>query len=180
MGFVLSRAGLRRRWIALISLPVLLASGAAVMVSEAQALGSTATCTLDIQLNLEPGLRLMTRAGTIASTGPGSLDCVGLIDGSPVTGPGTFDVRGRFRGTCGQGTSSGGAAYAIPTRAGTKSGTVDYIVNWAGVVGFITVSDPVYGNGSGPFDFIPVHGNCVTTPLDVIRWSSTQFVISTP
>jgi len=76
--------------------------------------------------------------------------------------------------------SSGDAAYGIPTRAGTKSGTVDHIVNWAGVVGLITVSDPVYGNGSGPFDFIPVHGNCVTTPLDVIRWSSTQFVISTP
>ena len=179
MGFVSSRAMLRRMWIVLVSLPILVAAGAAVMVSDARALGSTATCALDIQLKLNPGLTLMIRSGSIASTGPGSLTCVGLIDGSPVTGPGTFDVAGRYRGTCLQGTSGGNAAYAIPTQAGVKSGTVTYNVTWVGVLGFITVSDPVYGNGSGPFDFLPVRGNCATVPLTVIRWTSTQIVLST-
>jgi hypothetical protein len=43
----------------------------------------------------------------------------------------------------------------------------------------MTVNDPIYGTGSGPFDFIPARGNCVTTDLTVIRWSSLQIVLST-
>ena len=179
MTSLLGGARLRRWWIALISLPILLGAGAALTAGQAQALGSTATCALDIQLNLNPGLTLMTKGGSIASPEPGSLTCVGLIDGSPVTGAGTFDVRGRFKGSCTLGTSNGTAAYQIPTLDGLKFGIVDYSVTWVGVLGFITVSDPIYGNGSGPFDFIPVHGNCLNQPLDVIRWSSLQITLST-
>ena len=41
-------------------------------------------------------------------------------------------------------------------------------------MGFVTVQDPIYGNGSGPFDFNPAHGNCLNVPLDVFRWTSLE------
>ena len=178
----LTLSGMRRgraRWLAAAGLTAcLLGAAAAVEDADAQ-VGSTATCSLDIQLGLRPGLRLMSSSGSIASQQPGSLDCTGLIDGSPVTGPGTFEVSGSYGGTCAAGSSGGQAKYAIPTVAGTKAGTVSYTVNWAGIAGFISVVDPVYGSGNGPFTFIPVSGNCVTQPLTVIRWESTQIVLST-
>jgi hypothetical protein len=52
-------------------------------------------------------------------------------------------------------------------------------VTWVGIAGFITVVDPVYGTGSGPFEFLPVTGNCLNRPLTVIEWLSQQIVLST-
>ncbi|MGH9225802.1 MAG: hypothetical protein ACRD2W_18910 [Acidimicrobiales bacterium] len=75
------------------------------------------------------------------------------------------------------GRSSGKAAYSIPTLTGPMNGQVDYNVTWASAVGLITVSDAIYGNGTGPFDFIPVTGNCLTQRLTVIRWASTQLTL---
>ena len=179
----LTLSGPRRRagrWLAVAALAAGLLGAAAVAEDADAQLGSTATCSLDIQLNLRPGLRLMSSSGSIISSQPGSLNCTGLIDGAPVTGPGTFKVNGDYVGSCAAGSSGGDAEYAIPTSAGTKVGTVDYTVNWAGIAGFISVSDPVYGSGNGPFTFVPVNGNCVTQPLNVIRWTSTQIVLSVP
>lgn len=130
-------------------------------------------------LILQPGLTLVSGTGAVTSAQPGSINCVGLIAGSPVTGPGTFSVAGKYSGTCAQGLSSGQSSYAIPTQAGTAAGTMHYTLTWVGAVGVITVDDPVYGTGNGPFDMIPVTGNCITAPLTVIRWSSHKFVLTT-
>lgn len=142
-------------------------------VSPATAADSGATCTLDITLTLRPGLTLMPSTGSIISPTPGALTCVGVIDGSLVTGPGQFSVRGTYSGSLAMGTSTGTAAYSIPTTAGLAGGEVDYGVTWVGTAGFITVEDDVYGNGSGPFAFLP-NGNGVTRPVTSIRWFSQQ------
>jgi hypothetical protein len=134
---------------------------------------SAATCTLDITLTLTPGLTLTSSTGSIVSPDAGALICIGLIDGNLVTGPGVFRVRGGYSGSIAAGTTTGQASYAIPTTAGAAGGTVNYSVIWVGIVGFITVGDDVYGNGVGPFAFLP-RGDGIFRPVTSIRWLSQQ------
>jgi len=131
---------------------------------------SAATCTLNITLTLRPGLTLLPTSGSIVSETPGSLNCIGLIDGNLVIGPGRFAVRGDYSGSIAAGTTTGKASYSIPTTAGVAGGTVNYNVIWVGIAGFITVEDPVYGNGVGPFAFLP-RG---LSPVTSIQWLSQQ------
>jgi hypothetical protein len=144
-----------------------------IFVPGAAAADSAATCTLDIALTLRPGLTLTPSRGAIVSDGAGTLGCVGLIDGHLVTGPGEFRVRGSYSGTVAAGTTAGEASYSVPTTAGPAGGTVAYSVVWLGIAGFITVEDDVYGNGAGPFVFLP-NGDGLIRPVTSIRWVSQQ------
>jgi hypothetical protein len=139
----------------------------------ALAADSAATCSLDIGLTLRPGLTLASSSGSIASSDAGRLNCVGVIDGSVANGPGEFRVFGTYSGTVVLGTTTGRASYSIPTTGGPKRGTVGYSVVWVGTAGVITLADPVYGNATGPFAFLPT-GNGVTRPVTSIRWISQQ------
>lgn len=85
-------------------------------------------------------------------------------------------MNGTYSGTVAAGTTVGQASYAIPTTAGVVTGTVAYSVVWLATAGFITVQDPVYGYGSGPFAFLP-NGNGILTPVTSIRWLSQQITL---
>ena len=145
-------------------------------VPGALATGSAATCSLDITLHLTPGLTLKSGSGTISSgEAAGSLNCVGFIAGQLVTGPGQFRVAGTYGGTVLQGGTSGRASYSVPTVSGPRGGTVNYVVTWLTDAGFITVQDNVYGNGVGPFLYLP-NGTGLTGPVTTIRWVSQHIV----
>jgi hypothetical protein len=153
----------------------------AAAVPAVAAAPSVGTCLLTIQLNLNPGLTALTTGrGTIRSSGEGlsgRLDCTGLINGGIPRGPGRFGVNGTYEGSCLQGTTRGTAQFEIPTSAGVARGTVLYTVVWLSNVGVITASGANYGFAPGPFDFLPVTGDCSTEhPLTVIAWTGLHLV----
>jgi hypothetical protein len=139
---------------------------------------STATCSLNISLNIRPGLTLATQSGSIASDGQsGTLNCIGVINGGVVTGPGRFGVSGRYTGNCVQGFTEGTAPFSVPTSTGVVSGVATYTVGWVGTVGQVTATSEAYGFAPGPFAFLPERGDCVLTPLSRITWSGLQLVL---
>jgi hypothetical protein len=141
---------------------------------------SGATCSLTTALGLNPGLTLSSDSGTISSDGlRGTLSCVRVISGAPVTGTGKFGVGGTYQGSCVQGTTSGVAPFEVPTSAGMARGAATYTVIWVATVGQVTASGANYGFAPGPFAFLPAtqDGDCVGQPLSSINWQGLQLVI---
>ncbi len=141
----------------------------AVLVAPAPAHGALpAGCVLDVVVFTTPGLSTTTpglsegRAGD----GAGSIDCHGLVDGKPVTGPGTYATVFRFGPglaggfSCAQGAGVGTQTFSIPTTAGPVTRTEELSFTWVGPTGRFRGASL-----SGTFEFIPLTGDCVTSPM---------------
>lgn len=93
---------------------------------------------------------------------PGSLTCVGAVDGSPAKGPGTFRKRGTFEGSCISGKASGRLVVDVLTSDGWKSVKTDFFMVTGPGLAF------KFGESLlGPLTmvFVPTQGDCVLTPV---------------
>jgi hypothetical protein len=127
-----------------------------------------AECVLDVVIFTTPGLSSTTPGlseGRVGD-GRGTVDCRGLVDGQQVTGPGTYANVFRFGPgpagdfSCAQGGGTGAQTFTIPTTAGPVTRAEQFSFTWVGPTGR-------FGGASlsGTFEFIPLTGDCVTSPV---------------
>ena len=128
------------------------------------ATGSVVTCVGGWNVEFEPPVRLTPGESRFMAP-PGSLTCVGTVDGSPATGPGTFRKRGTFEGSCIAGKASGRLIVDILTSDGWKSVKSDFFMVTGPGLAF------KFGESLlGPLTmvFLPIEGDCVLTPVSRI------------
>ncbi len=98
--------------------------------------------------------------------GPGTIDCQGTFDGQQITGTGTYAVVGRIlagpagTATCPQGGGFGTQTFTIPSTDGSVTISEQFTFTWVGAAGRFEGQTL-----SGAFEFTPVQGDCVSTPL---------------
>jgi hypothetical protein len=148
---------------------------ALLATAPAHAAGATsAVCTNLFKATVTPGFSMLRSAGTITTHGEtGLIDCVGMIDGHRVTGPGTMGIDYAYsRGTCVAHVGSGAVSVSIPTTAGTKRMTGALTVRRVALVihaevRFLAARFSAIGHP------IPTQGTCVATPLRLFLVSVT-------
>jgi hypothetical protein len=146
----------------------------AALPAAAQAAQSDAVCTLRATDTITPGLSLTPSAGSVGSGGEtGSITCLGAINGRQVTGQGTWGVAHSYGpgplgpATCLQSSGTGTYFYTVPTAGGPLHvvGSLSYTA--LGLVGtFAGKADT--SSMSGVFQFVPIKGDCITTPVTAI------------
>lgn len=101
----------------------------------------------------------MTHTSGYFDSGPGPLDCIGLVNGHQVTGTGVMQESGPLSGSC-AGLSGGGTqTLTIPTTAGIVTITQPFTWRSVGLGG------PFEGSRfSGTWEYWPTVGNCLLTP----------------
>jgi hypothetical protein len=127
-----------------------------------------AACVLDVVVFTTPGLSSTTPGLSDGRVGDGSgtVDCHGVVDGKQVTGPGTYANVFRFGPgpagdfSCAQGAGVGTQTFTIPTSAGLVTRTEGFTFTYVGPTGRFRGTDL-----SGAFEFIPLTGDCVTSPV---------------
>lgn len=126
-------------------------------------------CNTTAVLVFRPGLSETPSSGTYNAR-DGREECNGPIQGAQPTGPITVDLDGRYGAsdpdTCsGGGEGWGVANHHVPTRDGTRTFRVIYTYKAGGISGGL-VSGTFDGDYfSGTFNFRPVKGDCVSSPL---------------
>lgn len=131
-------------------------------------------CTLTLDPGLAPGLSATGSAGTFSSGGSsGVADCDGgTVDGQAVTGPGTFDIDGRYGTTDPDTCLSGGegtgvVTFTVPTGRGPRTVTDTVTFTY----GPLQQSKPLGGAWqgeatAGTFEIsVPMTGECLARPL---------------
>ena len=146
-----------------------------LMAAPASAASSLATCTGSWNVSLSPGALLTTsRDITFGTPVTGTINCLGSVNGSPVTGQGTVTKTGQLTGSCVAATGSGTFAFSIPTAGGQKNLTVPFTM----ITGFgygVKFSSSFVGPLA--FAFVPVQGNCITSPLTEIHVVVAAFTL---
>jgi hypothetical protein len=134
------------------------------MSMPASAAPSTATCSGSWKVTFAPGLGTTSQEVEFRAEG-GTIHCLGAIDGSPVTGPGTLAEHGRILGTALAGTGSGVTTVDIPTTSGQKSISFAETLSYGPGVG-VKKSDAL----AGPFifTFLPTSGDGILNPVTEI------------
>ena len=137
---------------------------------------SSATCVGTGHISFSPGVGISSQKSTFTTQGQtGALNCVGMVKGSAVTGPGTFGEVGVLEGTVLGGTGSGSMSVIIPTTAGPASLTIPFTMTTGPGFGF-KFSDSL----AGPLTFLfyPTVGNGITAPVTEIAVVSVFFLKS--
>lgn len=130
-------------------------------------------CLADFVLTFSPGLSMTPSSGTYTSNGDtGTMTCEGSVAGRTFTGEGTRGEAGRYGigkpNTCADLDGIGKHTWSstMPTDRGPLKlgGPVDVAYGFfqgGGIVGGTIEGKSMYGE----FTVIPLHGDCVTTPL---------------
>lgn len=126
-------------------------------------------CSFEFVVTLTPGFLMMEpSSGTHGGTGPAT--CDGPVNGKQPTGAGTLSDYGAYdASTCPSGKGSGVDTIKIPTADGIETVVSNYTFTSGGKL-------PTHGRGlaggefegdrfSGSFEFMPLEGDCITTPL---------------
>ncbi|MDQ4131605.1 MAG: hypothetical protein M3133_11570 [Actinomycetota bacterium] len=128
-------------------------------------------CTAVLDVAFEPGLSITPSKGTFKTVKPGAVECVGMLQGQQLTGPGSLSLAGNYGqssdagDTCTLVLGTGTYALRLPTRPGAVSETGRF----AEVLGptregsFSAVSEDRKWGGS--FDFSPTQGDCLLAPI---------------
>jgi hypothetical protein len=120
-----------------------------------------AACHFNPNFEVTPGLVLQTTTtGGVASEGAAPLDCLGTLDGAAITGGGTIRTTGSYTGTCTSGSGSLTEYITLPTAKGAVSLISALTFSYLGAGGTFTGTYL-----SGVFYFLPLEGDCVTTPM---------------
>ncbi|MGQ0464902.1 MAG: hypothetical protein ACT4QG_06240 [Sporichthyaceae bacterium] len=121
-----------------------------------------AVCNAQVTVALKPGVSTNSGSFDYASNGQnGTITCQGEVNGSPVTGPGTVEDRGKGSGSCMGGKVEGVNIVTIPTAKGPQTFTIPVRADFNGPLG-IRNPAPDYPGG---FLFAPTKGDCVTGPI---------------
>lgn len=125
---------------------------------------STATCFGSWKVTFSPGLG--TTAQEVDSrVENGTIQCMGAVQGSPVTGHGVLAQEGRIHGTALGGTGSGTVTVVIPTLSGVKTVSFDETFTYGPGIG-LKSSDSLVGPFT--FMFVPTAGDGIFTPVTEI------------
>jgi hypothetical protein len=150
--------------------------GSGAHVAQAQGVGTAAQCFFELTMSLNPGLTVTPGTGTLSTGGEtGSISCYGPVRGALPAGVGTMGVDGRYGmaggDSCAGGVASGRGAFTVPTASGPKRIEGPFVVNYysTGVGYFTAVTDDGTVNFSGTVEFSPVVGDCLNSPMTVIR-----------
>ncbi len=133
--------------------------------------GSRTVCTFTEVVHVAPGIAVVPSEGIVSTRGQTSaMDCVGDIHGQRVTGPGTWGIEHSYGpgplggATCAQSAGSGRYFYTIPTAGG--------VIHVEGIMSYMAVGPGGTASGdagtshfTARFQFRPVAGDCVTSPL---------------
>jgi hypothetical protein len=135
-------------------------------------------CSFVKEVVLSPGFSMAPTSGVFTTNGEqGTIECDGPVDGKPPVGVGSIGTEGRYGtegpDTCTSGTEGEGVdSVTIPTADGP--------VKLLGEYTFTGGDPPKKGHGlisgrfegkrfSGTFEATPLKGDCVTSPITVLR-----------
>jgi len=123
--------------------------------------GANLDCTITVTTAVHPGVTPQLRLVAVTSHGlTGAANCTGTVNGSTVTGPGTFAVTIQETANCTQLSGHGEFVLRVPTTSGTQTvaGMFDVSGTSAGAV--------LSGDMTGTAHVTAVlEGDCVTEPL---------------
>ena len=146
-----------------------------LMAAPASAANSLATCTGSWNVSLSPGGLLTTSQDiTFRTPSPGTITCLGSVNGYVVTGPGTVTKTGQLTGSCVGATGAGTFLFSIPTAGGQQNLTVPFTM----ITGFgygVKFSSSFVGPLA--FVFVPVQGDCILSPLTEIHVVVAAFTL---
>ena len=163
-----------KAFLGLAAMVTLLLVGASPPALSAQASVASCSGTWNVSFS-SPGVGLTARQVTFVSHN-GTVNCVGAVAGSLVTGPGTFTEEGVLDGTCLAGTGSAVFSIAVPTLAGPAAvRNVPFRMSTALGFGF-KYSDSFIGPLT--FIYVPTQGNCLTVGVTEIAVVA-QFLLTT-
>jgi len=139
--------------------------------------GSIANCVASYQAHFSPGLTLSNSQQTFTTTG-GVLNCLGVLEGNLITGPGTINqIDGQIWGSCAAGNGSSTLVLAIPTSGPKYRARIPVTFSYVAGQGVKFGGPPLFG----PYTFaqVPVAGTCL--PGDPITESDVvgEFVLET-
>ncbi len=128
-------------------------------------------CTTVLDVAFEPGLSVTPSKGTFKTVKPGAVECVGMLQGQQVSGPGSLSLTGNYGqssdagDTCSLVLGTGTYSLRLPTRQGTVSETGRFaeVLGPTGEGSFSAVSEDRKWGGS--FDFSPTQGDCLLAPI---------------
>ncbi len=128
-------------------------------------------CTAVLDLAFEPGLSITPSKGTFRTVGPGAVECVGMLQGQELSGPGSLSLAGNYGqssdagDTCSLVLGTGTYALRLPTRGGAVSekGKFAEVLGPTREGSFSAVSEDRKWGGS--FDFSPTQGDCLLAPI---------------
>lgn len=166
----------RKIFMAMITV-VLAFAGSFAPVRTATAQEST-HCSFVKEVVISPGFSMKPTSGTFTTNGEnGTIECDGPVDGKQPSGVGSMGTEGRYGtegpDTCTSGTEGVGVdSVTVPT--------VDGPVKLLGEYTFTGGDPPKKGHGvisgqftgerfSGTFEAMPLKGDCVTSPVTVLR-----------
>lgn len=142
----------------------------------AAAQSDLAACVGSWEISFSNGVRLVTGNSDFTTGGlTGTINCVGTVDGSPVTGPGTFGKEGAVEGSCLAAKGAGTIQMQIPTADGIKTIEFPFQMDTSLGVGFKSGGPLV---GPLTFLFIPTQGDCLMSPVTEIAVTG-EFLLST-
>lgn len=125
---------------------------------------TAAVCVGQHRVRFDPGIT-MTEGRSTLSTRDGRITCRGRIGGRDVTGlEGTFRQGGALVGDCSGGVLAGTMSLMIPTEGEPTTLTMAYQGTYGPAIGSQTSE-----RATVSFEFHPVEGDCVTTPLTTIE-----------
>jgi len=162
-----------RRLVVCVAIPALLPVivGAATRATAETGEPSTATCTAYFRDTISPpGVTLAPTSFTLSTGGEtGVIDCIGSVQGAPVTGPGQIGDDGSATGTCVSGSGMSKLSMTIPTTKSlnTKVTVGPFPISY--LAGTIFRSNDAF---PGVATFVPTKGTCL--PGDPI----TQIAVS--
>lgn len=168
-----------------ITLPVAvtaLLAGSVAIAAPAAAEIDELDCSGKNDLLIKPGLGTTAAAAptTYQSATAGTLDCVGVINGKKITGPGQYARVGEFTkgSTCNVGGGKGLLRMVLPTESGPLQIDAPFTFSYPdriapGAIGAkIDFENEEYG---GKFDIIATNGDCVQTPVTGARFVDTLY-----
>jgi hypothetical protein len=136
-----------------------------------------AICSYMADVYGSPGGTLVSSSTTFSTRDEsGRITCIGTLKGRRMTGPGSFGTDGTATGSCVALHVSGEYFFTVPTDDGPMHFTTTYIDNTIRLTGVVHGTDPRF-HLAGAETFVPIHGDCVTTPLTQAH-SITTFIVT--
>jgi hypothetical protein len=129
-------------------------------------------CTFDFVIVLDPGLSMEPSTGSHYSEGLGTINCDGPVNGQVANGTGTLGEDGPY-GTddpdsCMAGGEGTGTDYlTIPTANGPQKIASEFTVTFGKLSneGGLFHGEFTGTRFTGTFEFSPLEGDCVTSPV---------------
>lgn len=146
----------------------------------AEASHTSLDCTSGLDVTISPGLSALPSKGSVTTgESPGLMECTGVLRGQEVGGPGSLSLRGTYGETSDAGDTChleggrGRYSLTLPTTGGAvrEEGTFAEVLGPTREGAISAVSDDGETKWTGRFDFLPMQGDCLLTPITAARFT---------